>query len=153
ESPQQVAEILRGEEESFARTLDRGIALFDEAAERAVKQHNGEIQGDDAFKLHDTYGFPIDLTQIMAQERRLSINIGEYERLMEKARVRARSAGADQSTLTAEAVEAVARSVAAPAETDDSPKYTSTEVAAVIRTYVEVDGPAKSGVASHGEPK
>jgi alanyl-tRNA synthetase len=91
ENPGRVAEILRGEEESFARTLDRGIALFQEAADRAANEHNGEIQGDDAFKLHDTYGFPIDLTQIMSNERKLRVNIGEYERLMEEARVRART--------------------------------------------------------------
>ena len=88
--PQRVAEIIRDEEESFDRTLDRGITLFEEAAEAASKRHHNEIRGEDAFKLHDTYGFPIDLTEIMAQEKGLRVDIGEYERLMEEARERSR---------------------------------------------------------------
>ena len=87
-----VREIIREEEESFGRTLDRGIALFEEAADYAIKHHYGRISGEDAFKLHDTYGFPVDLTELMAEERGLSVNIGEYERLMEEARERARAA-------------------------------------------------------------
>ncbi len=86
-----VVEILREEEESFGRTLDRGIKLFNEAAEYAVTHHHGRIGGEDAFKLHDTYGFPIDLTELMALERGLTVDIGEYERLMEVARERARA--------------------------------------------------------------
>jgi alanyl-tRNA synthetase len=88
--PRRIAEIIREEEESFERTLERGIALFDEAAERAARDHHREIRGEQAFKLHDTYGFPIDLTEIMARERGLRVDIGEYERLMEDARERAR---------------------------------------------------------------
>jgi len=86
-----VAEIIRDEEESFGKTLDRGIRLFEEAAEMALKRHHGRISGDDAFKLHDTYGFPIDLTELMAEERGLKIDIGEYARQMERARERART--------------------------------------------------------------
>ena len=57
-------EIIREEEESFGRTLDRGIALFEQAADYATRKgHHNEIRGEDAFKLHDTYGFPIDLTR------------------------------------------------------------------------------------------
>src|SRR3954466_13348242 len=59
DNPRRVMAILRDEEESFGRTWDRGIALFEQAAERAAGK---SISGDDAFKLHDTYGFPIDLT-------------------------------------------------------------------------------------------
>jgi alanyl-tRNA synthetase len=89
---QHVVEILRDEEESFGRTLERGIKLFEEAADEATRYHHGRISGEAAFKLHDTYGFPIDLTELMAEERDLTVNIGEYERLMEEARVKARSA-------------------------------------------------------------
>ena len=88
-----VQSLIRDEEESFGRTLDRGIKLFDEAAEQAVRHHHGRIAGEDAFKLHDTYGFPIDLTQLMAEERGLTVDSAEYERLMEEARELARSAG------------------------------------------------------------
>src|SRR5262249_3578316 len=81
-----VKEVVREEEESFARTLERGISLFEEAAEYATAHHDGRIKGEDAFKLHDTYGFPIDLTELMAEERGLTVDIGEYERRMEAAR-------------------------------------------------------------------
>ena len=56
-NPAAVIELIKDEEESFARTLDRGIALFEEAVEAARKGHHQEINGEDAFKLHDTYGF------------------------------------------------------------------------------------------------
>lgn len=84
-----LAEIIRDEESSFGRTLTRGIQLFEEAADRARRHHNGRIAGEDAFKLHDTYGFPIDLTELMAEEQGLHVDIGEYERLMEEARAKA----------------------------------------------------------------
>ncbi|NUQ48160.1 MAG: alanine--tRNA ligase, partial [Phycisphaerae bacterium] len=87
-----VAEILREEEASFGRTLDRGIALFNDAADHARRRHHGRITGDDAFRLHDTFGFPIDLTELMAEEQGLTVDIGEYERLMEEARQKARFA-------------------------------------------------------------
>ncbi len=92
-----VSEIVRDEEASFGKTLDRGIALFNEAAEYAESHHKGRISGEDAFKLHDTYGFPIDLTELMAEERGLTLNIGEYERLMEEARKKARAGGQVES--------------------------------------------------------
>ncbi|MGD2110513.1 MAG: alanine--tRNA ligase-related protein, partial [Phycisphaerae bacterium] len=86
-----VIELIRDEESSFIKTLDRGIKLFNEAADYARKHHHNKISGEDAFKLHDTYGFPIDLTELMAEENGLTIDIGEYERLMDLARARARA--------------------------------------------------------------
>jgi len=148
---ERVAEMLRGEEESFGRTLDRGIQLFNEAYRRAIArsavpravpygepslnfdaeveravadweaQHpriwvgRPRISGEDAFKLHDTYGFPIDLTELMAEERGLTVNIGEYERLMDSARERARAKVVQADD------EAYKRLT--PGECDDSPKY------------------------------
>ena len=114
ENPQRVVETIRDEEQSFARTLDRGIALFEEAAKTAREQHNNEIRGEDAFKLHDTYGFPIDLTQIMASERGMKVDVGEYERLMEDARERAR--GAAGKAIDDELIPTAALC-------DESPKY------------------------------
>ncbi len=91
-NPQRIVDLIREEEESFIRTLDRGIALFEEAAANAKAAGRSAISGDDAFKLHDTYGFPIDLTEIMARERGMTVDAAEYERLMEEAKERARSA-------------------------------------------------------------
>ena len=58
-----VQEFLRGEEERFSETLERGMKLFEEVAAK------GDISGEDAFKLHDTYGFPWELTRELALER------------------------------------------------------------------------------------
>src|SRR5690606_40430988 len=78
----EVRAILREEEDAFGRTLDRGMRLFSEAASN-VRPGERRISGEDAFRLHDTYGFPIDLTEQMAAERGLTVDIGEYGRLME----------------------------------------------------------------------
>ncbi len=92
-----VSALIRDEEASFLKTLDRGIKLFAEAAENARHNHNGRISGEDAFKLHDTYGFPIDLTELMAEEQGLTIDIGEYERLMDEGRDKARGVKTQES--------------------------------------------------------
>ncbi|HMN40049.1 MAG TPA: alanine--tRNA ligase [Phycisphaerales bacterium] len=84
-NPGRVIEILKDEEDSFGKTLDRGIRLFDEAAK------HGKVSGEDAFKLHDTFGFPIDLTVQMAEERGISVDQAGYETLMEAAREKARA--------------------------------------------------------------
>jgi alanyl-tRNA synthetase len=94
-NPSRVAEIIKDEEVSFGRTLDRGIQLFDDAAARAAGKI---VSGEDAFKLHDTYGFPIDLTRIMAEERGMSVDLAGYEKLMEEAREKARSGGKEGDT-------------------------------------------------------
>jgi len=93
EKPQRVIDLIRDEEESFIKTLDRGIALFEDAADRSKAAGTNAISGEDAFKLHDTYGFPIDLTEVMARERSMTVDLAEYERLMEEARERARTGG------------------------------------------------------------
>ena len=82
-----IEQIIREEELSFGRTLEQGIKLFDDAAEGSVR-----IDAEDAFKLHDTYGFPIDLTQLMAEEKGLAVDVEGFHRLMEEARERSRQA-------------------------------------------------------------
>jgi len=123
-----VTAIIRDEEASFIKTLDRGIALFDEAAKYAAQHHHGRISGEDAFKLHDTYGFPIDLTELMAEERGMTVNIGEYERLMEEAREKARGAGKSEAAMPL-GIEG------APRATDDTPKFTSRSVRSKVIAY------------------
>ena len=85
-----VAEVIRLEEESFNRTLDKGIALFEEEA--AKLKAGGAIPGAVAFRLYDEQGFPLDLTQLMARERGLTVDVPGFEKLMEEQRARARAA-------------------------------------------------------------
>jgi alanyl-tRNA synthetase len=85
---QQVKDVLRLEEESFNRTLDRGIELFEKEASQAS---TSQISGAFAFRLYDEQGFPIDLTELMARERGLSVDKAGFEALMEEQRARARA--------------------------------------------------------------
>jgi alanyl-tRNA synthetase len=110
-----IAGVIREEEESFGRTLDRGIELFEQAAER------GAISGEDAFKLHDTFGFPIDLTQVMAAERDLDVDIAKYKQLMQEARDRARAGGLVTTDELLDSVQL--NDLPERIRTDDSRKY------------------------------
>ncbi|EGP04297.1 alanyl-tRNA synthetase [Pasteurella multocida subsp. multocida str. Anand1_goat] len=84
-----VEKLLRLEEEQFARTLERGLALLDEAL---ANVKNGELSGEVAFKLYDTYGFPLDLTADVCRERNITIDEVGFDREMEAQRLRAQSA-------------------------------------------------------------
>ncbi len=83
-----VKQTLKTEEEAFNRTLDKGILLF----EKIVAHSASKISGEDAFLLYDTYGFPCDLTELMARESGLIVDKAGFERLMEEQRERARNA-------------------------------------------------------------
>jgi len=89
-----IEKVIQAEEISFNQTLDRGINHFD----RIVAQLDGsQISGDDAFKLYDTYGFPLDLTELMARERGMSVNIEGFNHAMSAQRMRAKEAGTFKS--------------------------------------------------------
>ncbi|MEC8355402.1 MAG: alanine--tRNA ligase [Verrucomicrobiota bacterium] len=85
-----ILKTLRSEEESFNKTLDRGIELFNREVENL--QPKGIISGSFAFKLYDTFGFPLDLTELMARELDYSVNQEEFEKEMSVQRDRARKA-------------------------------------------------------------
>jgi alanyl-tRNA synthetase len=93
-----VQQVIRVEEEAFNKTLDRGIELFNEEVEQLAKGAAGsqppgsQLSGEFAFKLYDTYGFPLDLTELMARERGLTVDVEGFNRLMEQQRARARAA-------------------------------------------------------------
>jgi alanyl-tRNA synthetase len=102
-----IQKTLRQEEESFLKTLERGIELF-ESALRHPEPVEGSVQsisrtadgtperksfsGSDAFKLYDTYGFPLDLTELMARERGFSVDVTEFDRLMDEQKARGKAA-------------------------------------------------------------
>ncbi len=87
---ERVLRALQAEEEGFAATLDRGMALFDEVVAELKREKQTLFPGDQAFKLYDTYGFPLDLTTLMASEQHLSVDQERFEALMEQQRERAR---------------------------------------------------------------
>lgn len=92
-----IKNVIKQEEISFLRTLGQGITLFNKMTEGKK-----EVSGEDAFKLHDTFGFPIDLTQLMARERGLSVDSASFDQLMKEQKDRARAAGkfiVDQSAI------------------------------------------------------
>jgi alanyl-tRNA synthetase len=95
EKREHIKRTIRSEEESFLVTLDRGIQIFESVVERIG--HSTVFPGDDAFKLYDTYGFPLDLTELMAEERGLKVDTGEFTERMEEQRSRAREAGKVES--------------------------------------------------------
>ncbi len=87
-----VLRALRAEEESFALTLDRGLELFDAVVADLGRQSRQVFPGAEAFKLYDTYGFPLDLTELMASELRLQVDRQAFDELMEAQRARGREA-------------------------------------------------------------
>ncbi|MEN7973630.1 MAG: alanine--tRNA ligase, partial [Verrucomicrobiota bacterium] len=108
ENKDRVVKTLKAEEDSFSRTLDKGIELFEIVVaairDRGPSESVAEVRdlgprsgiaatfpADEAFKLYDTYGFPLDLTQVMARERDLSVDADGFETLMNEQRERARA--------------------------------------------------------------
>src|SRR5262249_14391481 len=81
-----IKEIIRREEEAFNKTLDKGIELF----EREIGRDVSTVSGPFAFRLYDEQGFPLDLTELMARERGLTVDVVGFEELMEEQRERAR---------------------------------------------------------------
>ena len=87
-----ITRVIRMEEESFAKTIDGGMRIFTEMLEGHKAKGERTFSGADAFKLYDTYGFPIDLTAEMVAEEGMSVNQDEFKALMEEQRLRARKA-------------------------------------------------------------
>ena len=90
---QHISQVVKAEEESFGVTLDRGLELFENLAGKVKGTGDGKISGRDAFKLYDTYGFPLDLTVMMAREKGLAVDEEEFRRCMERRREESRAGG------------------------------------------------------------
>lgn len=84
-----ITKVIRNEEESFGRTLDQGFALLDEIIE---KSEINRIKGDDAFRLNDTFGFPIDLIREIAEEKGMSVDLEGFQKLLAEQKARAKAA-------------------------------------------------------------
>ena len=87
-----ITRVIRMEEESFAKTIDGGMKIFTEMLDGHKERGEQTFSGADAFKLYDTYGFPIDLTVEMVEEEGMSVDQDAFKKLMDEQRVRARKA-------------------------------------------------------------
>ncbi|KAJ1566354.1 Alanine--tRNA ligase, partial [Cladochytrium tenue] len=151
QNPDRLRSILDAEERGFAQTLDRGERQFEASATRARTSGNTQLTGADVWRLYDTYGFPVDLTRLMAAE--IGLDINEVEFVEEQARARARSKssslvgpdGRGEVTLDVHEL-AELRDILGIPNTDDRHKYVSGVInATVMAIYVG------SGFVSHIE--
>ena len=132
---QDVIDILNEEEVSFAKTLDRGEAMFEKYAQQCKQQDSKKLAGADVWRLYDTYGFPVDLTQLMAEERGLTINEDDVSAAQEKAREASKGekkAAADLIKLDVHDLGKLDSMNDVP-KTDDSPKFGREDIKATIK--------------------
>jgi alanyl-tRNA synthetase len=133
-----VKEILNEEEEAFSRTLDRGEKLFDGYLQKALEAKATHLSGADVWRLYDTYGFPVDLTRLMAEENGISVDEEEFSKQQEAAKALSRAgkgsgAGAGETVaFDVHDIAAVDAKGTVP-KTDDSPKYKSGNINAHIK--------------------
>ncbi|OGU12200.1 MAG: alanine--tRNA ligase [Ignavibacteria bacterium GWB2_35_12] len=92
-----IERVIKAEEESFLQTLERGLEIFEDIKNRLVQTNKNLISGADAFQLYDTFGFPIDLTELLARENNLTIDKAGFDEKLEEQRERSRNA---RKTLT-----------------------------------------------------
>jgi alanyl-tRNA synthetase len=92
EKNQHVAMVIKGEEESFGKTLDRGIEIFEKTADQLKANNEKIFPGTAVFQLYDTFGFPVDLTHLMAEEKDLELDMDGFDAEMEEQRRRGKEA-------------------------------------------------------------
>ncbi len=92
ENKEFMARVVREEEERFERTLDKGLGLLESVLENLAKSGGSNVSGEDAFRLYDTYGFPIDIINDIAENRGMSVDAGAFDRLMAEQKERAKAA-------------------------------------------------------------
>lgn len=129
--PSYIFEILDEEEASFAKTLDRGEKLFEKYAAAAEQRPDKTLSGRDVWRLYDTYGFPVDLTRLMAEEANLKIDEAGFEKAKQASWEASKSGGSKKGKqllkLDVHALGDLQTNDKVP-QTDDSPKYTSNDI-------------------------
>ena len=93
-----IGKVMKEEEDAFLRTLDKGISLLDKAMEQLKAEGKTELDGVQAFRLFDTYGFPLDLTELICRENGFTVNEEQFGREMQKQKERARNAAAVENS-------------------------------------------------------
>lgn len=141
-NPGKVADAIRQEEKEFIKTLDRGIRLFEEVAEKTRGAGGKIVSGDDAFKLHDTYGIYIDITEQMASEAGLSVDRPGYDEAMKQAKDKARGA---RKKMVITAVQGDLP------KTDESPKYTGPTSTGKIQGWIKDNAVVTASKLNQGD--
>ena len=95
---QLITKVIKEEEDSFLRTLDKGIGMLDKAMEEMKSKGEKELNGEQAFRLFDTYGFPLDLTELICRENGFTVNEEQFNVEMQKQKERARNAAAVENS-------------------------------------------------------
>ena len=95
---QLIGKVIKEEEESFLRTLDKGIGMLNDAMEQLKAEGKTELDGVQAFRLFDTYGFPLDLTELICRENDFTVNEEQFQTEMQKQKDRARNAAAVENS-------------------------------------------------------
>lgn len=134
-----VKEILDEEEQAFAKSLDRGETVFEKYAQQCKQNNTKALAGQDVWRLYDTYGFPVDLTQIMAEERGLTINEEEVKEAQEKAREASKGekkAAAALVKLDVHDLGALEKMEDVP-KTDDSAKFGRKNITAKVKAIYQ----------------
>jgi alanyl-tRNA synthetase len=141
-NPEKVREQIYAEEEGFLRTLKRGIKLFTSLVEQMRKEGRTQVTGAEAFKLHDTYGVLIDITEQMTREQGLTVDVAGFEAELEKAKRQAREGG--------KKIDVAAVKGELP-PTDDSPKYGTAQIEATVLGWVKDNAVIREGKLTAGE--
>ena len=121
-----VGTILDEEEQSFARTLDRGERLFDQYVAKARQAGSKELSGRDVWRLYDTYGFPVDLTRLMAEELNFTVNEAEFEKAQKDSKEASKGGAKDDDKVAVKLDVhdlAVLEQNSSVPKTDDAAKY------------------------------
>ena len=93
-----ITKVIKEEEESFLRTLDKGIAMLNDAMEKLKAEGKNQLDGVQAFRLFDTYGFPLDLTELICRENNFTVDEEQFNVEMQKQKERARNAAAVENS-------------------------------------------------------
>jgi alanyl-tRNA synthetase len=106
-----IASVARGEEERFRETIERGLKILEEEMVTLRASGGGVIGGETVFKLHDTFGFPPDLTQVIARENGLAVDVAAYDRALEEQRARSEGSKLNDEAAVAQVWRAVHEAV------------------------------------------